>query len=137
MPAVVALALGGCALLVASFVTGGDAAGRLLITVGAVGLWIIAGLAAYQRPRLWMNGDALSMKRLSGISTYRREEIVRLAVVTYPRLGRRVPMLEIDVRRADEDDERLIIFGRWDLGAAPHDVFEVLDRGGLVPRTRP
>ena len=42
-------------------------------------------------------------------------------------------MLELDVRPPDEDDDRLIIFGRWDLGADPRDVFEVLDTYGLVP----
>lgn len=134
--AVLALAVGGLALVTAAALTDTDPAGRLLISLGALGLWIIAGLAAYQRPRLWINADALSMKRLTGIRTYRRDEIVRIKVVRYPRLGRRVPMLEIDVKRADEDEDRLTIFGRWDLGTDPQDVYDALNRHGLVPAER-
>ncbi|SLI35928.1 Uncharacterised protein [Mycobacteroides abscessus subsp. abscessus] len=33
-------------------------------------------------------------------------------------------MLEIDVRH--HDGERLLIFGRWDLGTNPEDVFDAL-----------
>lgn len=143
MPAVIALVVGGFALIVAAAVTNTDMAGRLLVGLGALGLWIIAALAAYQRPRLWIdNGSAspgerpaqrLAVKRLSGVQTYRLEEISRLEVMKYPRLGRRVPMLEVDVRRAGEDEDRLMIFGRWDLGANPQDVYDVLDEHWLVP----
>ncbi|MGA9870261.1 MAG: PH domain-containing protein, partial [Rhodococcus sp. (in: high G+C Gram-positive bacteria)] len=114
--AVVAMGVGGFALVTAALLTNTDSAGRFLVVAAAVGLWIIAGLAAYQRPRLWMNGSSLSMKRLTGVRTYRREEITRVKLVRYPRMGRRVPMLEIDVRQAGEHDDRLIIFSRWDLG---------------------
>lgn len=136
LPAVVALFVGGFALVGASVLTETDPAGRLLIAVAAAGLWIIGGLAAYQRPRLWITDGTLSMKRLTGVRTYRREDIVRIKIVRYPRLGRRVPMLEIDVRRAGEEDDRLIIFGRWDLGTDPLDVFDALELHGLVPQER-
>ncbi|MGB7385007.1 MAG: PH domain-containing protein [Rhodococcus sp. (in: high G+C Gram-positive bacteria)] len=143
MPAVIALVGAGIALLMAAAVTDTDTAGRFLVGLGALGLWIIAALAAYQRPRLWIdNGSAspgeppaqrLAVKRLSGVRTYRLDEISRLEVMKYPRLGRRVPMLEVDVRRVGEDEDRLMIFGRWDLGTNPQDVYDVLDRHGLVP----
>ncbi|KZF02745.1 hypothetical protein A2J03_28325 [Rhodococcus sp. EPR-157] len=136
MPAVFALAVGGLALVIAAILTDTDPAGRFLVTVAALGLWIIAGFAAYQRPRLWMTDSTVSMKRLTGVRTYRRDEIVRIKTVRYPRLGRRVPMLEIDVRRAGEDDDRLVIFGRWDLGTNPQDVYDALERGGFVPDAR-
>ncbi|MDJ0393543.1 PH domain-containing protein [Rhodococcus sp. G-MC3] len=134
--AVVALTVGGFVLVVAAALTNTDPAGRLLISLGAIGLWIIAGLAAYQRPRLWIDAGALSMKRLTGVRTYRRDEIVRIKLVRYPRLGRRVPMLEIDVVRAGDTEDRLIIFGRWDLGTDPQDVYDTLERHGLVPPER-
>ena len=117
MPAVIALVGAGIALLVAAAVTNTDTAGRFMVGLGALGLWTIAALAGYQRPRLWIDN----------------EEISRLEVVKYPRLGRRVPMLEVDVRRAGEDEDRLMIFGRWDLGTNPQDVHDVLNRHGLVP----
>ena len=139
LPAVIALVIGGFALVAASVFADVDPAGRLLVTVGAIGLWVISALAAYQRPRLWIDeadpsGDRLAVKRLSGVRTYRRDEISRIVVMKYPRLGRRVPMLEIDVRRAGEDEDRLMIFGRWDLGANPLDVYDALVLRGLVAR---
>lgn len=138
MPAVIALFCGGIALVTAALLTNTDAAGKFLVTVGAIGLWIIAALAAYQRPRLWIDatdpaGDRLAVTRLSGVQYFRREEIARIVVMKYPRLGRRVPMLEVDVRRAGEDDDRLMIFGRWDLGTDPTGVYDALVLRGLVP----
>jgi hypothetical protein len=134
--AVAALTLGGFALVTAALLTNSDPAGKFLVFVAAIGLWIIAGLAAYQRPRLWIDAGALSMKRLTGVRTYRRDEIVRIKLVRYPRLGRRVPMLEMDVKRAGDEEDRLIIFGRWDLGTSPQDVYDALERHGLVPAER-
>ncbi len=134
--AVIALAIGGFALVTASLLTHTDPAGRFLISLAALGLWIIAGLAAYQRPRLSVEGGSLSMKRLTGVQTYRRGEITRIKLIRYPRLGRRTPMLEIDVQRAGDDVERLIVLGRWDLGTDPHDVYDALVRHGLVPPER-
>lgn len=136
LPAVIALFVGGFALVGASLLTSTDTAGRFLISIAALGLWIIGALAAYQRPRLWINDETLSMKRLTGVRSYRRDEIARIKISKYPRLGRRVPMLEIDVRRAGEDDDRLVIFGRWDLGTDPQDVFDALEQYGFVPRER-
>ncbi|WP_170947521.1 MULTISPECIES: PH domain-containing protein [Nocardiaceae] len=133
LPAVIALTVGGFALLVAAFLTDNDPAGRVLISIGALGLWIIAGLAAYQRPRLWIDSAGrLSVKRLSGIHTYTRDEISRITLVPYPRLGRRVPMLELNVRHPGEDDDRLVIFGRWDLGTSPQNVYDALEQRGFV-----
>ncbi|SNT14744.1 PH domain-containing protein [Rhodococcoides kyotonense] len=134
--AVVALAVGGLALVTVAFVTDVDPAGRFLVTAAALGLWIISGSAAFQRPRLWINDGSLSMKRLTGVRTYRPDEIKRVKLVRYPRLGRRVPMLELDVQRAGDDDDRLVIFGRWDLGTNPQDAYDALERHGLVPPGR-
>ncbi|OAK51856.1 PH domain-containing protein [Rhodococcoides kyotonense] len=136
MAAVIALAVGGFVLVIVAFVTDVDPAGRFLVSAAALGLWIIAGLAAFQRPRLWIDGGSLSMKRLSGVHTYRADEVSRIKLVRYPRLGRRVPMLELDLRRAGEDDYRLVILGRWDLGADPRDVYDALEQHGFVPPHR-
>jgi hypothetical protein len=136
MAAAIALAVGGFVLVIVAFVTDVDPAGRFLVSAAALGLWIISGLAAFQRPRLWINGGSLSMKRLSGVRTYRADEVTRIKLVRYPRLGRRVPMLELDLRRADEDDDRLVIFGRWDLGTDPRDVYDALERHGFVSPER-
>ncbi|OZD07066.1 hypothetical protein CH275_07725 [Rhodococcus sp. 06-235-1A] len=133
--AIVALVAGGTTLATGAALTSTDAAGTFLVGLAAVGMWVIAALAAAQRPRLAITADgSLVMKRLSGIRTYSRTDIVRVQIVRYPRLGRRVPMLELDIHPPGEDDDRLIIFGRWDLGTDPRDVFDALDIHGLVPR---
>ena len=132
--AIAALVVGGIALGIGAALSSTDAAGTFLVGLAAVGMWVIAALAAVQRPRLAITRDgSLAMKRLSGMQTYSRADIVRVKIVRYPRLGRRVPMLELDIRPPGQDDDRLIIFGRWDLGTDPRDVFDALDTNGLVP----
>ncbi|MFI8566176.1 PH domain-containing protein [Rhodococcus sp. NPDC078407] len=132
--AIAALVVGGIALALGAVLSSTDAAGTFLVGLAAVGMWVIAALAAAQRPRLAITRDgSLTMKRLGGIRTYTRADIVRVKIVRYPRLGRRVPMLELDIHPPGEDDDRLIIFGRWDLGTDPRDVFDALDLHGLVP----
>nr|WP_232433574.1 PH domain-containing protein [Rhodococcus sp. AW25M09] len=133
--AIGALVAGGIALGIGAALSSTDAAGTFLVGLAAVGMWVIAVLAAVQRPRLAITHDgSLVIKRLTGVRTYNRTDIVRIKIVRYPRLGRRVPMLELDIHPPGEDDDRLIIFGRWDLGTDPQDVFETLDIHGLVPR---
>ncbi|WP_415971800.1 PH domain-containing protein [Rhodococcus sp. 077-4] len=132
--AIGALVAGGFALGIGAALSSTDAAGTFLVGLAAVGMWTIAALAAVQRPRLAITRDgSMVIKRLSGIRTYSRADIVRAHIVRYPRFGRRVPMLELDIRPPGEDDDRLIIFGRWDLGTDPQDVFDALDIHGLVP----
>lgn len=135
LAAVAALVAGGIALGIgATFVTL-DAAGRLLVGLAAIGLLVFAALAALQRPRLAIAADgALVAKRLTGMQRYTPGEIERAKIVRYPRFGRRVPMLELDVRPPGSDDDRLMIFGRWDLGTDPQDVYDALEFHGLIPR---
>lgn len=131
----IAVAVGGVLLAVAAVAVGNEPAGRLLIGVAAVGLLMIAVLGFAQRPRLAIVAGpqpALAIRRLRGTTVYRRAALERVRVVSYPRLGRRVPMLEIDARTGD-GDTRLTIFSRWDLGTNPESVFETLADHGLVP----
>jgi hypothetical protein len=133
--AVLALAAGGVALGVAGFAVSTEPAGRVLVCVAALGLLLTAASALRQRPRLAVDRAAggIVVNRLSGRHSYARAEIDRARLVRYPRLGRRVPMLEIDVRTVD-GAERLLIFGRWDLGTNPEDVFDALAVHRLVGR---
>ncbi|WP_137722866.1 PH domain-containing protein [Prescottella subtropica] len=134
--AVVALTVGGVALIVAALLLGIDAAGLFLVTLAAVAMLVLAGLGARQRPRLAVvdvDGiPALAATRLRGRRVYRRDDLTRVRIVAYPRMGRRVPMLEIDAVDPD-GTERLLIFGRWDLGADPTIVFDALAVRGLTP----
>ncbi|WP_433660746.1 PH domain-containing protein [Nocardia sp. CA-128927] len=125
-PALVAVTGGGIILAVAAILAD-EAASRLLIGLAAVGLLALAGLGFRQRPRLTVVPGAdprMVVRNLLGADEYAREQIIRARVVDYRRLGRKMPMLEIDV---DHDGtERLLIFGRWDLGTRPDDVYDTL-----------
>ncbi|WP_051027703.1 PH domain-containing protein [Nocardia higoensis] len=125
-PALVAVGLGGVALAIAAFFAG-DAPSTLIVGVAAAGLIGLAVLGVRQRPRLEVRPGAeprLIVRGLLGPTEYRPDELIRARIVSYRRLGRRTPMLEIDVRHGDGD--RLLIFGRWDLGTNPEDVFDAL-----------
>ncbi|QCQ93082.1 PH domain-containing protein [Rhodococcus sp. SGAir0479] len=136
LAAVVALAVGGVLMIAAALLLGLDAPGRFLAGVAAVGMLVVAGLGARQRPKLAIvradGVPAIAATRMRGRRLYRRADIARARIVPYPRLGRRVPMLEIDAVDPD-GTERLLIFGRWDLGADPAVVFDALSVHGLVP----
>ncbi|WP_280241551.1 PH domain-containing protein [Nocardia abscessus] len=128
--ALVAVTVGGIALAIAAIVTT-EAASRLLVGLAAVGLLALAGLGFRQRPRLSVVSGArprLVVRTLTGADEYTPDQIVRARVVSYRRLGRKMPMLELDVER--DGAERLLIFGRWDLGVNPemvyHDLVEAL-----------
>ncbi|MEU6833258.1 PH domain-containing protein [Nocardia beijingensis] len=123
-PALVAVALGGVALAVAAVVST-EAASRLLVGLAAAGLLTLAALGFRQRPRLSVLPGAqprMVVRTLTGPDEYTPEQIIRARVVSYRRLGRKMPMLELDVQRDGAD--RLLIFGRWDLGANPELVYQ-------------
>ncbi|MBF6192044.1 PH domain-containing protein [Nocardia beijingensis] len=122
-PALVAVAVGGVALAVAAVVST-EAASRLLVGLAAAGLLALAALGFRQRPRLSVAPGArprMVVRTLTGPDEYTPEQIIRARVVSYRRLGRKMPMLELDVQRDGAD--RLLIFGRWDLGANPELVY--------------
>ncbi|MFI6048208.1 PH domain-containing protein [Nocardia sp. NPDC051321] len=127
-PALVAVAGGGIILAVAAILAG-EPASRLLVGLAAAGLLVLAGLGFRQRPRLAVvpgTDPRMVVRNLLGADEYARDQIIRARVVDYRRLGRKMPMLEIDV---DQDGtERLLIFGRWDLGTRPDDVYDTLVR---------
>ncbi|WP_406268490.1 PH domain-containing protein [Nocardia sp. NBC_00881] len=125
-PALVAVTVGGV-ILASAAILGTDAASRLLVGLAAVGLLALAGLGFRQRPRLSVLPGAeprLVVRTLTGPDEYARDQILRARVISYRRLGRKVPMLELDVQHADA--ERLLIFGRWDLGVNPEFVYRDL-----------
>ncbi|MBH0778896.1 PH domain-containing protein [Nocardia bovistercoris] len=134
-PALYAVAA-GAVILAGAAVLSNDNAGRLLIGLAALGLLALAVLGFRQRPRVSILPGAdprLVVRNLTGPTEYAPEQIVRARIVGYRRLGRKMPMLEIDVREAG-GAEHLLIFGRWDLGTHPEDVFDALLANGLATR---
>lgn len=137
--AIVALVAGGGVLTLAAVAFTTDPAGRFLVGGAALLVLATAGLAARQRPRLEVlaDGSGLACTRLTGRRVFPRETLLRVRIVEYPRFGRRVPMLEIDARDPGTGTERLMIFGRWDLGADPRDVYDALVLRDLAPDQSP
>ncbi|MEV0249802.1 PH domain-containing protein [Nocardia sp. NPDC050712] len=131
-PMLIAVTVGGV-LLAGAAVLSRDGASRLLIGLAATGLLGLALLGFRQRPRLAIRPGPeprLLVRSMFGAAEYGRDQIQRARIVSYRRLGRKMPMLEIDVD--DAGTERLLIFGRWDLGAGPEDVFDALVEHGLA-----
>ncbi|WP_308188500.1 PH domain-containing protein [Nocardia spumae] len=132
-PALAVVALGGVAFAVAAFLAS-DGASRLLIGLAAVLMLSLAALGLRQRPRLTVVPGPpaqLVIRGLLGPAVYGPEQILRARVVGFRRLGRSIPNLELDVEH--KGDERLLIFGRWDLGTHPQDVLDVMSVHGLAP----
>lgn len=124
---------GGGLILVAAAVLAQDGPSRLLVGLAAVAVLGMAVLGFRQRPRLTMvSGPAprLVVGTLTGPKEYPLDRIDRIRMVSYRRLGRKSAMLEIDVQH--EGSERLLIFGRWDLGTNPHDVYDALVVNGFA-----
>ncbi|MEV0109094.1 PH domain-containing protein [Nocardia sp. NPDC050799] len=126
LPALIAAAGGGVVLAVAAVLTT-ELPGKFLLGVAALVLLGLAALGMRQRPRLSVvpgENPRLVLRTLTGVTEYTRDQILRARVVGYRRLGRKSPMLEIDVDH--RGSERLLIFGRWDLGTSPEDVYDAV-----------
>ncbi len=133
---VVAAVVGAVVLGAGSASYSDDVVGRGLLGIAAVLLVIIAAIGGLVRPRLRVipaaggAGPRLAVRTPFTYQEYRVDQIYRLRVVRYPRLARRVPILEIDVR---EPQEKLLLLSRWDLGASPDSVFAALREARAVP----
>jgi hypothetical protein len=126
LPALIAAAGGGVVLAIAAVLTT-ELPGKFLLGVAALVLLGLAALGVRQRPRLSVvpgENPRLVLRTLTGVTEYTRDQILRARVVGYRRLGRKSPMLEIDVDHLGS--ERLLIFGRWDLGTSPEDVYDTV-----------
>jgi hypothetical protein len=127
---------GGGILLVVATILAQDGPSRLLVGIAAVAVLATTVLGFRQRPRLTMIPGAaprLVVGTLTGPKDYPLDRIDRIRMVSYRRIGRKSAMLEVDVRH--EDTERLLIFGRWDLGTNPHDVYDALVVNGFASVT--
>jgi hypothetical protein len=126
LPALIAAVGGGVVLAVAAVLTT-ELPGKFMLGVAALVLLGLAVLGMRQRPRLSVvpgENPRLVLRTLTGVTEYTRDQILRARVVGYRRLGRKSPMLEIDVDHLGS--ERLLIFGRWDLGTSPEDVYDAV-----------
>lgn len=116
------LAVVWCALLVAA---GSDPAGLVLAGCAAVGLLVGGVFGVRARPRLQADADGLTVRGMLRAHHHPWPLVRQVRVTRIRRWGRTVGMLEIDSTTPDGDD-RLTVFGRFDLGADPEDVAEEL-----------
>ncbi len=133
---VVVAAVGAVVMALGSASYSDDIIGRVLLGIAAV---LLVGIAAYGglvRPRLEVlpaagpDAPRLAVRTPLTRQEYRLDQLYRVRVVRYPRLARRVPILEIDARRPQE---RLLLLSRWDLGASPDSVYAALVEARAVP----
>ncbi|GGM78033.1 hypothetical protein GCM10012275_55860 [Longimycelium tulufanense] len=120
--AVVWVLLAGAALWL---VFTGDPAGRLLAGVAVVALALLAIQGTLGRPRLTADPDGIAIRSLFGPRRYPWSRVDRVRVVRGRRLGRELPVLEIDVTEED-GGEHLLVLTRLDLGTEPDDVADEL-----------
>ncbi|CAM3831530.1 PH domain-containing protein [Smaragdicoccus niigatensis] len=121
----------GVVLLCAAIFTQNNAPGRVIATLAGLGALLVFALGLRRRPRLAIEpGPALVLGRLRHPEIYLPSDIARIRATSFSRIGRKVHLLELDLRRASE--EHFVVLSRWDLGADPRDVLAVLERAGLT-----
>ncbi|MFB9740101.1 PH domain-containing protein [Pseudonocardia sulfidoxydans] len=104
-------------------VTHSDPTGSLLAAVATLGLLVASVWASRARPRLAVTPEGVHVRGLLHRRSYPWSTVTDVRVVQARRLGRETFLLGVDVRDdAALDGERLLIFGRLDLGADPVDV---------------
>lgn len=107
-------------------VVGSDAPGQLLAAVAAVGLTLAALSGTRARPRLSAGHDGLTVRRLTWSLHVPWSRVDRVRVLRTRRLGRETSLLELELRTATGDGERLVVLGRLELGEDPEDVADAL-----------
>jgi hypothetical protein len=117
-----AAAAAWCAVLATS---GADPAGLVIAACAAVGLLATALYATRARPRLRADADGITVGGLLRPRHHPWPLVDGIRLVPTRRLGLSGELLEVDTRAAD-GTERLLVFGRLDLGAPPSEVADHL-----------
>jgi Bacterial PH domain len=127
---IVACAVLGVGMAVAAVTLVADAPGRLLVGVAAIGLLAFATLSWRARPKLAITGDGLAVRGLFRTQLLTRADIAAIRITEFRRIARKVRLLELDT----VEDDRLLVFTRWDLGTDPLDVLDALTEAGYAGR---
>ncbi|GAB05736.1 hypothetical protein M2359_000390 [Gordonia amarae] len=149
-----AMAIGGLILLGGSVVLSSDPVGLVLMAFAGLLLLGFASYALLLRPRLRLAtrpAPELTLRTIGGPRTYTPADIDRIRVRQLRRIGRHSHQLELDILREGADDPNpdaqtpdaqypagtlpdttLVVLNRWDLGADPHEVADVLSEAGFV-----
>jgi hypothetical protein len=125
--------IAACAVLGLMMATGvvtvvTDAPGRILGGIAAAGLLAFASMSWRARPKLAITPDGLVVRGWLRTDLLRRDDIEKIRITEFRRIGRKVHLLEIDTIA----DDRLLVFTRWDLGTNPLDVLDALTDAGYA-----
>ena len=132
-PAAIAGVTAAGFLMVAACAAVGDAPGRILTGLAAIGLLSFAAGSWRARPRLALSAEGLVYRGWFRKRVLTRPDIELVRITEFRRLGRTVRLLEIDT-----SDDELLVLSRWDLGADPVVVLDALTAAGYSapgPRT--
>lgn len=105
-----------------------DAPGRVLVGIAAVGLLAFASMSWRARPKLAITGEGLVVRGWSRTQVLGHQEVAKIRITEFRRIGRKVRLLEIDTAL----DDRLLVFTRWDLGTDPLTVLDALTEAGYA-----
>jgi len=105
-----------------------DAPGRVLVGIAAVGLFAFAIMSWRARPKLAITEAGLQVRGFFHTQLLTRADVAGIRITEFRRLARKVRLLEIDTA----DDDRLLVFTRWDLGTDPLDVLDALTDAGYA-----
>lgn len=145
----VAMAVGGLILLGGAVALSSDPVGLVLMAFAGLLLLGFASYALLLRPRLRLvtrPAPQLTLRTIGGPRTYAPADIDRIRVRQLRHVGRHSHQLELDILREGADtqtpdsarpsgtlpDTTLVVLNRWDLGADPHEVADVLSEAGFT-----
>ncbi|BBZ31127.1 hypothetical protein MMAD_54220 [Mycolicibacterium madagascariense] len=118
----------GFVMAVAAVTVVTDVPGRFLAGVAAVGLLAFATMSWRARPKLAITGDGVVVRGWFGTQVLGRQNLAKVRITEFRRIGRKVRLLEIDTA----PDDRLLVFTRWDLGTDPLHVLDALTEAGYA-----
>lgn len=125
--AIIWIGIAGLAMAIVAVTVVTDLPGRVLGIVAAAGLVLFATVSWRARPKLAITETGLQVRGWVSTRVIARDEITQIRITEFRRLARKQRLLEIDTT-----DDRLYIFTRWDLGASPAEVLEVLRSAGYA-----
>ncbi|BDX29466.1 hypothetical protein TUM20985_00130 [Mycobacterium antarcticum] len=118
----------GIVMAIAAVTVVTDVPGRALAAIAAVGLLTFAAMSWRARPKLAIGDDGLVVRGWFGTQVLGRQDVAKVRITEFRRIGRKVRLLEIDTVA----DDRLLVFTRWDLGTDPLDVLDALTAAGYA-----
>ena len=123
----IALIGAGIALTGAAAASYTEPPAMVFIGVAAVGLVIAGVIALVRRPRIALfDGPRIVVRTILGRVELTPADVERVGILHTRRLAGRSRQLVIDL-----PDDKLLVFGRWDLGVDPTVVSEALSDAGF------